>query len=83
MNFTKVSDAVPECNTNCGLISRTVIFKVDGKEYAGYYHCNGFFYCIEKTPHNEPDYLFYAWAKDVGLGNPRCKETATEWRYLR
>ncbi len=80
MSETKIEwfspkDKIPEIVNF--LTSKTILAKINGCEYAGYYHENGFFYCIEKVT-------------DISICNfnttyhpPIGKDWVSEWRYLR
>lgn len=70
-----------------GATSRTVLFLVEGKPYAGHYHANGWFYCAEsRSPvsmamgrSDARPILSYGELR----GEPPGWPVATHWRYLR
>lgn len=66
--------------------SPSLLFKVDGKEYAGYYQINGWFCCCEQQ--DSTDVTMAKGRKDAtGADGPTWglnkKPSATHWRYLR
>jgi len=82
--FTDLIDVkgrLPEIAEN-SLLSRTVLFVVDGKIYAGHYHINGWFYGCEETHGNK----MARGRPDATVGKydgPNDKPDATAWCYLR
>jgi hypothetical protein len=78
-----VNDSLP--HTGHHTISDAIIFMVDGKKYAGYYHMNGVFYSCEKRRHDAarevtlargPNQLPQPYEKNV-------THVCTHWEYLR
>lgn len=71
-----VKDTLPEIK---GRTSRPLLFVVEGKRYAGYYHKDGWFYCQE---HGHPA-LVSAFGPNVDTSSVPDAKAVTEWEYLR
>jgi hypothetical protein len=68
-------DILPEVDS---LISKPLLFTVNGEEYFGHYHCNGWFYCDELALN------FMALGNKCPLnGDAKVEHIVTSWRYLR
>jgi len=73
MNWIDIKNGLPDLDST---ISRSLLMLIDGEEYCGYYHCNGFFYCSEYGN------SFLANALPTSHG-PIGNKQVTHWRYLR
>jgi hypothetical protein len=82
LSLANSPEVLPEIS---GFTSRPVLFIVDGRLYAGYYHLNGLFYVAEYRKYEFP--IFYArHAKtDVSRWTGPSLENVpfiTSWEYL-
>lgn len=77
MEFFRCEDKLPVLDC---LTSKTVLFEVNGKIYAGYYHYNNHFYCCEKSD----DAVNMAIPDNGKLGiESKYYPVVTKWAYLR
>jgi hypothetical protein len=79
MEFQSVKSGLPEVTKIDNLVSDVVLFKINGLDYVGYYHSNGWFYCSE---------ISFTHIKGFGKelsksGGMPEDQKVTHWRYLR
>lgn len=64
------------------LVSDTVIFTVKGKKYAGYYHFNGWFYCVEDRENTDVE-MAASSRSALDFGSKKNALLVEDWYYLR